>query len=79
MNHHIDNARRIGRPAPGRKRPIIEVSLLRQKDKFAIFSAKAELKENKELEDVYINAAITPKEQKNHKLLITYMQRENNE
>ena len=67
----IDNARRIGRPIGGKNRPI-EVALVRQKDKYAILTAKSQLRNDPNMKNVYINPARTKLESRNFKKLTEF-------
>jgi len=60
--------RRLGRPAAGKTRSI-QVKLVRQKDKISILQAKKNLKADKDLAQVYINAELTQLEKARETLL----------
>ena len=62
----IDLARRMGRYKEGRHR-LIELQLLRQKDKYALLKAQSNLMGIERYRNVYINEALTEEEMKNRK------------
>lgn len=74
-NLDYDIARRMGKPLKGKYRPV-ELTLLRQRDKFAILTAKSKLGGNDETKMVYINQARTRQEQRKCKKLMEYAKNE---
>ena len=66
-----DNARRMGKPRSEGCRPI-ELKLLRQRDKAAIFEAKPKLQKSQRAAKIYISPARTKSEQENYKKLLEY-------
>ena len=64
----FENLRRVGRPVPGKNRPI-EITLVRVRDKIKMLTAKTQLKNDPAMKKVYINPARTLKESQIHKKL----------
>ena len=70
-NLDFDMARRMGSPRAEQSRPI-ELTLLRQRDKFAIFEAKSKLHKTLGAAKIYINPARTRNEQENYKKMLDF-------
>ena len=73
----IDMIRRMGKFKPGKNR-LLEVTVVRHRQKLQLMKAKAKLKEKQDTKEIFINEAMTPGELQNFYELLKFAKRKKN-